>query len=205
MSFKLQVLGSGIAAPFDNRMPSGYLVITGNTEILLECNPFTIGARLSAINITSISGILVTHAHNDHSGGEVAFLEAFRTRHKILGKPIPPFTLCGPAPNRFFKTYLKKQLQWRWPELPEEDCFWKIPSELNRFSLGDAWITAFPVNRVPEMPAVGYHIQYGNQSLVYCGDFGTTQFQNVNTLGQWITDADLLILDCGAPTESPAT
>ena len=204
MRFNLKVLGSGITAPFGSRLPAGYLVTADTTRILLECNPITVGARLFVhpqFDITSISGILITHAHNDHSGGETAFLEAFRTQHKILDKQLPPFTLCGPS-EKYFRKYLAERLSWHWPELDEKDHFWTIP-DTNRFQLDDVCITVFPINHAAEMPTVGYRIQFGSKSLVYCGDFGTTQFQKANTLDQWISNADLLVLDCGAPTESP--
>ena len=66
MTFTLTVLGSsGSYASADNPC-TGYLLQSPEVNVLLDCGPGTLGPLQSAIDLTELDAIVLTHCHPDH-------------------------------------------------------------------------------------------------------------------------------------------
>ena len=65
-ALRLTVLGSSGTYPGPGRACSGYLVTQGDTSLLLDCGSGVLSNLQKHIAIEDLTGILVTHMHNDH-------------------------------------------------------------------------------------------------------------------------------------------
>ena len=136
---------------------------------------------LSMEALLKIDHIFITHTHLDH----IAFIPLLLDT--VMGFREKPVIVYATAENL---TVLREHIfNWKiWPD------FNQIPDAANPLlqyeaidlgkpiSLNGRTITALPANHV--VPAVGYHVQHGDASLVFTGD--TTEsdalWQAVNTI-----------------------
>lgn len=63
---KLHILGRNSGGPGPGGACSGYLVQSGNGNILLDCGPGIIGRLQQIIPIDDLDAIIITHLHADH-------------------------------------------------------------------------------------------------------------------------------------------
>ena len=90
---RLTILGSGDAFSSGGRLPSCYLLESGQTRFLLDCGPSILPAlKRNGLSSNLIPIIFISHLHGDHIGGLPfllldAIFPAARTE---------PLTLVGP-------------------------------------------------------------------------------------------------------------
>lgn len=63
---RITVLGSSPSWPNPGGACSGYLAREGDTCLLLDCGPGTLGRLRQQVEIGHLSGILISHMHADH-------------------------------------------------------------------------------------------------------------------------------------------
>jgi ribonuclease BN (tRNA processing enzyme) len=158
---QIKVLGcsGGIG---DNMRTTSLLV---DDDVLIDAG--TGVGDLSLEALLKIDHIFVTHSHLDHVGFIPLLVDT------VMGLRTQPVTLHATADViAILKTHIFNWLIW-----PD---FNQIPNTTHPFlvynpiSVGDAvrvshkTITALPANHV--VPAVGYHINGGTNSLVFTGD-----------------------------------
>jgi ribonuclease BN (tRNA processing enzyme) len=94
MSLRVTVLGTSGVYPTLERACSGYLVEFGDTRLWLDAGPGTWRNLLKYIDYSSLSGILLSHRHPDHTTD--AFM-AYHARFWGEPEPLPPIPLWAPA------------------------------------------------------------------------------------------------------------
>lgn len=122
---------------------------------------------LSMEQLLAIDHIFVTHSHLDHIASIPLLLDT------VMGFRTEPITVH--ASKETLETLRTHIFNWKvWPD------FNKIPDEINPFlryhemvlgetlTLNGRYFTAVPANHV--VPAVGYQIDSGQNSLVFTGD-----------------------------------
>ncbi len=82
-------LGGASAAPNSGQGCSGYLIEDGDLRLVLDLGPGTLTELLRHCEISSVSGIVITHFHVDHILDLVAFWWGWLHRPDPLPAPIP--------------------------------------------------------------------------------------------------------------------
>jgi len=187
---KLTILGSGTCVPNKDRGPSGYLVETSSSKILLDCGSGTTW-KLEKIGVDylAIDHIFFSHLHPDHTGDLVPFL--FATKYSHFRERKKPLNIWGSKGFiEFFDTLKKAYGHWIGPE--RLSC-----NELRggSESFDDFKITAVKVPHIESSQA--YKIESQGKALVYSGD--TDYSESLINLSY---KCDLLIIECALSNES---
>lgn len=131
--------------------------------------------------LLNIDHIFITHTHLDHIASIPLLLDT------ALGLRTQPITLHATAEMiHILKQHIFNWLIWPdFNKIPSASFPFLIYSEINTgeaVTINHKTITALPANHV--VPAVGYHIDSGAQSLVLSGDTagGEDFWQQVNTI-----------------------
>jgi phosphoribosyl 1,2-cyclic phosphodiesterase len=161
---RFAMLGSGSAG-------NGLVVQIGRTRLLLDCG-FSLREtilRLARIGLEpqQLSGILLTHEHDDHSRGAFRFCAAFG---------LPLYLTYG--------TYVALG------EVPPEVDF-RIMAGHEGFAIGDAHVQPYPVPHDAREP-VQYVFGDGTRRLGVLTDTGTST-PHIETM---LTACDALVLEC---------
>lgn len=122
---------------------------------------------LSMAELCLIDHVFVTHSHLDHIVGLPLLIDSVGS---MRDKP-----LCIHATAETLCSLQKHIFNWEiWPDFAEIPslhqpmmCYEEVRSGVT-VTLDGRSITALPVNHV--VPAVGYHIDSGKESLVFSGD-----------------------------------
>jgi len=159
-------IGSGSAG-------NGLVVEQGSTKLLLDCG-FGLRdteQRLARINITpdQLTGILITHEHEDHAGGVFKLARKYR---------IPVWLTHGT-----FKMIEKN--------LPAEPLDLLIIDSHSKFNINEIEITPFPVPHDAREP-VQYTFSNGNKKLGVLTDTGCT----TPYIQEMLSGCDGLVLEC---------
>ncbi|HSH98332.1 MAG: 3',5'-cyclic-nucleotide phosphodiesterase [Methylophilaceae bacterium] len=136
---------------------------------------------LSLEELLLIDHIFVTHSHLDHIVSIPFLLDT------VMGLRARPVLVHATAET--IKVLKEHIFNWKvWPDfnvIPNAEEAFLQYSEIKlgeATKLGQRSITAVPANHV--VPAVGYHLDSGNSSLVFTGDTTTCDklWQHVNTI-----------------------
>lgn len=92
---KLTVLGGSAAAPNPGDACAGYVVSSDDTALLLDCGPGVVAQLRGTIDPRSLSGIVITHLHADHTLDLVALrytlkYAPFQSRSDRVPLYLPP-------------------------------------------------------------------------------------------------------------------
>lgn len=149
-------------------------------DILIDAG--TGAADLSLEQLLSIDHIFITHSHLDHIAAIPLLLDT------VFGLRQKPVLLYATAAT----CAILKQHIFNWQIWPDFNAIPDSSSPLLQYreialqqtvSLGGRHITALPANHV--VPAVGYHLDSGSNSLVFSGDTTACPelWQAVNKIG----------------------
>lgn len=187
---KLTILGSGTCIPNKQRGPSGYLLETPKSKILLDCGGGTTWKlEQIGINYLEIDHIFFSHIHPDHTGDLVPFLFATKYSHfKERKKPL--YLWGGKGFARFFDSLKKAYGHWIEPENLNID---ELKGGSGTFD--DFKIAATKVPHIESSQA--YKIESEGKILVYSGD---TDYSD--SLINLAVNADLLVIECTLANES---
>lgn len=185
---KLTILGSGTGVPSEKRAPSGYLVETGDSKIILDSGPGTF-LRLAkkGIQVSDVTHLFYTHLHPDHTLDFMFFLFASRipgTQREI------PLIVTGP---RGFKQFYEntKILYGNWMEVPFDFQLNEMLEDLLSFEN----FTIQSTEVLHQKHSVAYAIvDSAGKKLVYTGDMAENE--NIVHLAK---DADVFLCECSFP------
>jgi phosphoribosyl 1,2-cyclic phosphodiesterase len=164
VALRFTSLGSGSSG-------NGLVVESGETRVMMDCG-FTLGdtkARLERVGLapSQISGIVVTHEHDDHMGGVARF---------ALRYAIPVYLTRGTA-------------QWLPPDFPA--VLVKCIDSHTAFSIGSVAVEPFPVPHDAREP-VQYVFSDGDARLGVVTDIGTVTQHVVEKL----SGCEALVVEC---------
>lgn len=161
---KLRVLGCSGGIGGRHLRTTSFLV---DHDILIDAG--TGVAELSLTELAAIDHVFLTHAHLDHVLALPLMIDAVASRRE---RPLQVYALA-----EVIEALQLHVFNWAiWPD------FSRLPNAANPFlrfvplaigealCLGDRKITALPVDHT--VPAVGYCLDSGTESLVFSGDTG---------------------------------
>ncbi len=186
---ELILLGSGTGIPSLRRASPGLVLISENSQVLVDSGPGTL-RRMLEVGITyqDIDLLLYTHIHPDHISDLVPIL--FACRYADLPRQKDLVGVGGPG----FKDYFNelKKLYWPWIEPPSYHLAIKQTSE-TPFLFDQLKIFSKPMAHMPE--SVGYRIEFKDgRSIVISGD--TDYCRNIIDLA---FEVDLLVIESSFP------
>ena len=188
---ELIILGSGTGVPTLRRGAPGFLLVSENSNTLIDSGSGTLGRMLEVgMTYQDLDLLLYTHAHPDHVSDLIPILFAC----KYSDNPRQKDLRCIGGPG--FKSYVDqvKKIYGRWIE-PES--YHLTIGEISQTSLSfrDLRISSKPMAHLPG--SVGYRIELNDRkSLAISGD--TDYCAGIVDLG---LEVDLLVLECSFPDE----
>jgi ribonuclease BN (tRNA processing enzyme) len=189
---RLTILGCGDAFSGGGRLPSCYLVETGEASFLLDCGPSILPA-LKRMNRSSndFRVIVISHLHGDHFGGlPFLLIDALYPARRTA-----PLTLIGPPG---LEARFRLACEVFYPRVL--DAPRTFPLEFVEIGAGPAHrpaslpglaITAFEVDHFSGSPSHALRFETGDKTFVFSGDTGW--HENVVNAGR---GADLYLLEC---------
>jgi len=81
---RLTILGGSAAGPNPGQGCSGYLVESGQTQVVLDLGPGTLPELRQHVDFRAIDGIILSHMHLDHS------LDILALRYALAYNPVAP-------------------------------------------------------------------------------------------------------------------
>ena len=161
---RLRVLGCSGGIGGQHNRTTSFLV---DHDILIDAG--TGVGDLSLAELTLVDHIFVTHSHLDHVNSIAFFVDSVGA---LRPNPVTVYAL-GPT-----IAILKKNLfNWDiWPDftqIPTPEQPWLRYQEIEVgevIDLGGRKVTVLPASHT--VPAVGYHLDSGRESLVFTGDTG---------------------------------
>jgi ribonuclease BN (tRNA processing enzyme) len=189
---RLTILGCGDAFSGGGRLPSCYLVETGETTFLLDCGPSILPALKRMGRTTNdFDTIVISHLHGDHFGGlPFLLIDAI-----YLARRNTPLTLIGPpglearfrlACEVLYPRVLDTQRPFpiRFIELAPG-----VPRRLD--ALPGIELTPYEVSHYSGSPSFALRFVMEDKVFAFSGDAGWGE--NVVKAGQ---DADVYLLEC---------
>lgn len=212
----VQVLGSGGPELDDGRVSSGYLLWNeGKARVLVDTGPgVSVNFGAAGAKLSTLSAILLTHLHVDHSADLPAFVKGsfFTERTQSLpvygpdGNHLMPstreFMLALFGPSGAFR-YLQDHID---AKTTDEVVFnaTNVPLALKnvtRYSLGDGIkASAIAVHHGP-VAALAWRVELAGCSVTFSGD---TNNQSAR-LTQLAKDTDVLVIHNAIPQQSGKT
>ena len=171
---ELTVLGKYGPYPAAGGATSGYLLKTGNTNLLLDCGSGVLSRLLGHISLEQLDAIVISHLHSDH------FLDLFILRYAMQFTKLPSL-----------KVFLPNQPSAEYDMLKGGGTFELITvHDGMRIKLGDAelefWEMTHPV------PSFGVQASASGRKLAYSGD------TNLNPrLTNFFSGVDAALVDAG--------
>jgi ribonuclease BN (tRNA processing enzyme) len=188
---KLTILGSGTGVPSANRGGPGYLVQTGNLDLVMDLGMGTL-AKLDRLGVSfkEFGPILISHLHPDHTAELVSLLFALRNLGIGRRKPLQIFGCHG----------LVRQME----KLQEIYGDWIRPGEYaleilemgrDEVVLEDLRLSSIPVRHTEQ--SVGFRMEdTSGKVLSYSGDSDFCQ-----GLIDLVNDADLALIESSFPDQ----
>jgi len=183
---KVKILGTGTCVPSIQRLSSSYLLMTEQSNILVDVGPSVV-RRLLEFGYTTrdIDAIILTHFHVDHTADLSTFL--FASNYDVVPRTKELSIVGGEGLNVFYKNLLTVY-PWLSPKSYEISLHELQEGILKKSSL---IITTSHMEHNNE--SIGVKIEE-DKSIVFSGD--TDYTQNLIKLAR---GTDLLIVECSFP------
>lgn len=176
---KLTVLGNNGPYPAAGGACSGYLLQSGNTNILIDCGSGTLANMQRIISLDELDAVILTHLHFDHMCDMFVLRYAIETRKK-RGLYNRLLKVCAPAePAEVYSA------------VGAEDAF-ELEAITDDFRpvFGDMHLSFSRMNH--PWPDYAVSVECAGKRFVYSGDTAWT-----DDLVSFAKGADLLMLDAG--------
>lgn len=184
---KLTILGSGTSVP-SHRMAPAYLVQAPGVTLLLDCGSgCTHSLARREVGLHTLTGILLTHLHLDHTGDLAPLLFALANPlHPRRGADLP---VWGPEGTAAFLAQLRG-LYGRWVEPREAEVRPRDLQGGDTLSLGPLTIRAYAVEHSGH--CLAYRVAgQGGGGICVSGDTGPCDGLTAAARG-----AELLVCEC---------
>jgi ribonuclease BN (tRNA processing enzyme) len=186
---QLVILGSGTSIPVADRFPAGYLLRTGDREVLVDCGPGVLRRLAQAGgSLARLDDVLLTHYHTDHCADLAALLFALRSP-QFAGRH--PLHLHGaPGLCRLVET-LTAAWPWLQPRGYELVLHERTPGA---FALGDAAVRAVAIRHTAQ--SLGYRVTTAAGAIAFSGDA-----DECDELVELARGVDTFVCDAATPDE----
>ncbi len=163
---RLEFLGSGNAFSDGGRCQACIHVSAPGTSLLLDCGGSALPALKGRGLAGGIDGVAISHLHGDHFGGLPYLLMeqhfAGRERPLVIGGPVDLGARLGQASRALFKDFFgAARLRYPAPT---------VTLGATDTEIGGAFVSALPVEHVPESHPHGFRVRVGGKLLAYSGD-----------------------------------
>jgi ribonuclease BN (tRNA processing enzyme) len=164
---ELVVLGSSASYATAGRACAGYLVVAGETKLLLDCGHGALANLTGVADPLSLDAVVVSHAHPDH----IVDLYALQARLRYAPDgPAPPLPLYAPA--GLLERMGRLLSESGAAELRE--AFVSTDLEPGReYEIGSIVLSPFRAEHGTD--AFGLTLQAGGASLCYSGDSAASE------------------------------
>ncbi len=176
---KLTVLGNNGPFPAAGGACSGYLLQSGNTNIMIDCGNGTLANLQKITGIDKLDAVILTHLHNDHVSDMHVLKYAIQIKRKrgTFGSQL--------------KVYAPFEPEAEYKRLDDKDAFiLDTISEGTRLEIGDVSLSFARMKH----PSMDYAVcaESGGKKFVFSGDTSWT-----DNIVDFARSADLLMLDAG--------
>ncbi len=189
---RLTILGCGDAFSGGGRLPSCYLLETGEATFLVDCGPSILPAlKRMGRSTNDIGVIVISHLHGDHFGGlPFLLIDAIYPARRTA-----PLTLVGPPG---LEARFRLACEVFYPRVL--DAPHAFPLEFVELTAGTAHhvdalpgvaITPFEVNHYSGSPSYALRFETADKVFAFSGDTGWTE-----TVVEAGRGADLYLLEC---------
>jgi ribonuclease BN (tRNA processing enzyme) len=191
---RLTVLGCSGSGPGPGSPASGYLVVAGDTRIVLDLGNGSFGALQRHLDPWALDAVALSHLHPDHCA-DVSSLIVHRRYHPAPPPAAAPLPLLAPAdaPERLATAYAVSSRERATTDLSDVLNF-RPPADGGR--IGEATLRAAPVEH--PCPAYALRVEHDGSSLVYSGDTGPSR-----GLVELARGADALLCEASWPHVIP--
>lgn len=197
--------GTGAPLPEANRVGPQTVVVAGDQILVFDAGPgSTLKLELTGVDVSSISGLFMTHYHSDHIG-DIGELMLKRWASNVATKPLRMYGPVGldqvvAGFERAYELDKGYRIDHHGEDIMPEEAFGgdviefdlgvDLTSSKVVYSSGDVEVIAFNVDHFPVFPAVGYRVNYKDRSVVISGDTIYTESLIDHAMG-----ADLLVCE----------
>ncbi len=183
MSIKVCVLGSGSKG-------NCTAIWTGDTVILVDAGRLAVryikeSLAGAGLDVSDISGVLITHSHTDHFSD---------TTYRLCGRHRIPVYCSGLT----WQAALRRKSNRRLEQLEKEKLLRDRPDE--KFRVGDFTVTPFRVSHSHRMSAgepVGYTLEANGFKVSYATDLGLV----TPAIEERLAGSDILVLESNHDVE----
>jgi len=194
---KLTILGSGSCVPSKRRAPSGYLLESGKEILLLDGGSGTLRQiATTGINYGSISTIMYTHFHVDHTAELLPLL--FARKHDPSSVISKTLNIYGPE-GMLDHILRLDQFAGSWVYHNNDSITVKELKANDEIVLGDCIISCHSTYH--QSNSIGYRFVADNGKIFsYTGDTDAG-----DRLLPLLQDADIALAECSFPDSSKIT
>ena len=188
---RLTAIGTGTAAPTAGAVNAGWLVASGDVQLLMDCGSGVVH-RMATLGIDwpAISHVAITHFHADHISDIATLITAWRYGDRSPRSA--PVEFIGP-PGTLAMLERTAALFGAWMLEPGFPLTVRELVDDRPASLGAGLtISARPVPH--SAASVAYLVARGTRRIVYTGDTGPDE-----SLGAWAAECDVLVAECSLP------
>jgi ribonuclease Z len=183
MTVAMEVVLLGTGSPMYNaaRCGAGYVVIAGETQVVVDLG-WGASRKINAAGLAhaSVGHLCLTHMHSDHITDVPDFL-----MQRWTGGATGPLQIYGPVGTRetvtAFQAGLRLDVEYRIAHHGEQNLprsGWEMeitetpatPRPSRVATIGDLEIEAFEVDHWPVKPALGFRFRRNGRTLVFSGD-----------------------------------
>ena len=170
----IHVLGCHGPFPGANGATSGYLLVSGGHQLLIDCGAGVLGKLAAKMDPTALDGVLLSHLHYDHMSDALVLQYQLQAAGKRLPLFVPPEDA---SPQRALLS-----------------AAFDVASYPRQMGLGALTITSFPVRH--PVPCRALRITEGEKTFVYTGDTN-----DCPGLSDFCRGADVLLADAAFLTD----
>lgn len=176
---KLIVLGNYGPYPKAGCACSGFLLVSNETKLLIDCGSGVVGKLQQHIDIEELNGVVLSHLHSDHAGDmlTLGYAVDIKLKKQQMENPLP--------------VYLPGEPEDEFERIKKRSCFdvTKIEEGLI-LEVKDIKITFKEMKHGYQNYAIC--VQQGNKKFVYSGDTMPNE-----ALIDFAKDADLFLCEAG--------
>jgi ribonuclease BN (tRNA processing enzyme) len=196
---RLIPLGTSACVPNPGDACSGHLVMDDDTAILLDVGPGVLGNLRRHTDFTRLSGIVVSHMHQDHFLDLIPLRCGLKFIGPISGRPVAPVPLHLPPGGIEILAETLNQTPMAPADLGATDAYGALEDvfAMREYTEGEPFqvggVTVVAHQEVHDVPAWGLRLSAA-ATLAYSGDTGPCP-----GLIETARNADVFLCEAGAP------